>query len=97
MDVKQAIATARDYLRDIYADEQIFDIDLEEVEHRQQQAAWLITLAFSRPWKTPRTRAQEVLEHLGAGSAQRRTSKVITVSEDGTVLAMKNPLPETAA
>lgn len=90
MDVKEAIAAAKRYLSEIYADEQVTNLGLEEIEHNTATGNWLITLAFSRPWNTPRTRAQEVLENLGAVSSLKRSYKVITMTDDGTVLSMKN-------
>ena len=90
MDVKEAIATAKQYIRDIYADEQVTNLDLEEIEHLPSSGNWAVTLAFSRPWNTPRTRAQEVLENLGAMSSLKRAYKIITIADDGTVTSMKN-------
>ena len=90
MDVKEAIAAAKKYVSEIYADEQVTNLGLEEVEHALGTGNWVITLAFSRPWNTPRTRAQEVLENLGAVSALKRSYKVITMADDGTVLSMRN-------
>jgi uncharacterized protein YdeI (YjbR/CyaY-like superfamily) len=63
MDVKQAIETAKTYVKDIYADEEVTNLGLEEIEHARQAGNWVVTLGFSRPWNTPRTRAQEVLEN----------------------------------
>lgn len=91
MDVKEAIATAKNYVKDIYADEEVTNLGLEEVEHVMPAGNWVVTLGFSRPWNTPRTRAQEVLENLGAVSPLKRSYKIITVAEDGSVLSMKNP------
>ncbi len=90
MDVKKAIATAKSYVKDIYAEEEVTNLGLEEVEHVLQNGNWVVTLGFSRPWNTPRTRAQEVLENLGAVSPLQRSYKVIIVADDGTVLSMKN-------
>ncbi len=90
MDVKQAIATAKQYVHDLYSEEDVTNLGLEEVEHVLQAGKWVITLSFSRPWNTPRTRAHEVLENLGAVSALKRSYKVVTVADDGTVLSMKN-------
>jgi len=88
--LKEAIATAKRYIEDIYADEQVTDIELAEIEHEEGFGRWLVTVAFSRPWKTPKTRAQEVLENLGAMSPDRRSIKVVTVNEDGGVTSIKN-------
>jgi len=78
MDTLQAIAAAKKYIGEVYADEQLTDLGLEEVEHLSP-GSWNITVAFSRPWSTPRTRAQEVLENLGAVSPLKRSYKVITL------------------
>ena len=90
MDTLEAIAAAKKYIHDVYADEQLTNIGLEEVEHIKSAGNWIITVAFSRPWNTPRTRAQEVLENLGAVSGLKRSYKTITMTDDGTVLSMKN-------
>ena len=89
MDSLEAISAAKKYLAEAYAEENITAVSLEEVEHDPAAGRWFITLAFSRPWTTPRTRAQEVLENLGAASPQRRSAKEITMTEDGDVLAMR--------
>ena len=90
MDVREAIRIAKDYVNEVLGDEQISNLGLEETEFDPASGCWIITLAFSRPWNTPRTRAQEVLENLGAVSSLRRSYKVLMVSDKGDVLSMKN-------
>lgn len=90
MDVKDAIRVAKDYVNEVLTDEQVTNLGLEETEFDPASGCWSITLGFSRPWNTPRTRAQEVLENLGAVSSLRRSYKVITISHEGEVLSMKN-------
>lgn len=90
MDVTEAITKARDYIQLVYEGEQITNLGLEETEHDETARRWMITLAFSRPWNTPRTRAQEVLENLGAVSGLKRSYKTVTLSENGVVISMKN-------
>jgi hypothetical protein len=90
MDSLQAIALAKKYVGDVYADEHFSNLELEEVEHSLSSGTWNITLAFSRPWSTPRTRTQEMLENLGAAPPSRRAFKIVTLDEDGKVLSMKN-------
>jgi hypothetical protein len=94
MDEKEAVAAAKRFVSDIYAGEQVTNLGLEEIEHIVSGGNWVVTLGFSRPWNTPRTRAQEVLENLGAVSSLRRSFKVITIAEDGTILSMKNRAKE---
>ena len=88
MDALEAIATAKKYLSEVFREEQISDVSLEETEYFGDK--WIVTFGFSRPWNTPRTRAQEVLENLGAVSPLRRSQKTITMIDDGTVISMKD-------
>ena len=97
MDVKEAIAAAKKYINEVYADEQVTNLGLEEVEHILGAGNWVITLSFSWPWNTPRTRAQEVLENLGAVSSLKRSYKVVTMADDGTVLSMRDRAKADAA
>lgn len=50
MDVKEATHTARDYITDVFADEQITNLGLEEVVHDVESEQWRITFGFARPW-----------------------------------------------
>jgi hypothetical protein len=88
MNALEAIAIAKKYLSEVFREEEITAVTLEETENLGDR--WIVTLGFSRPWSTPRTRAQEVLENLGALTALRRTQKVITIMGDGTVISMKD-------
>jgi hypothetical protein len=97
MDVKQAVDAAKDYVATLFADEELLNLGLEETEHDEGSGKWMITLAFSRPWNTPRTRAQEVLENLGALSSLRRSCKVITIADNGHVISMKDRPPSPAS
>jgi hypothetical protein len=90
MDVKQAIAAAKEYVKDVYAEEQVSNLGLEEVE-TDSSNHWAITIGFSRPWNSPRTRMQEILENIGDTTVTlKRSYKVITVDYNGTILSMKN-------
>ena len=90
MDVKQAIMAAKAYVSEVYADETISNLGLEETEYDDTHQQWHITVAFSRPWNTPRSRAQEALENLGGVSALKRSYKIVSLRQDGSVLAMKD-------
>ncbi len=48
MDVKEAIAAAKTYLMDIYPEEEVTNLGLEEVEHIVPAGVWAVTLSFSR-------------------------------------------------
>lgn len=86
MDVKQAVALAKQYVLDLFAEEKITNLGLEEVEFDEQTKEWIVTLGFSRPWDEPRN----VLAALAQTPYTRRAYKVIRISDvRGSVLAVK--------
>jgi hypothetical protein len=49
MNVREAIATAKQYTRGVFAEEEIADLGLEEVVRDDEHGVWRITVGFSRP------------------------------------------------
>lgn len=90
MDVTEAIEAAKSYVRQVYSGESISGMRPEETELDRGHDRWTITLAIARPWATPPSRAQELLENLGGVSSERLALKTLTIDSDGTVLSMKN-------
>ena len=88
MDVKEAVTTAKKYLLEIYADESITNLGLEEVVF--DNGTWNVTLGFSRPWDRPVTNPI-ITSASGLFSGQPRSYKVVAISEaTGKVLSVKN-------
>jgi hypothetical protein len=83
MDVKEAARTALDYVADLFEQENIMDLGLEEVE-QDQTGAWRVTVGFSRPWDYPKGN----LAVLGGGQ-RARSYKVVRIVDD-KVLSVKN-------
>lgn len=50
MDVKDVTRTAREYITDLFSDEQITNLGLEEVAYDVDSEQWSITFGFARPW-----------------------------------------------
>ena len=50
VDAKEAAKTAKDYIIDVFGDEDIEHVGLEEVKFDDVSEAWEITIGFSRPW-----------------------------------------------
>ena len=48
MNVKQAVEVARKYVEDLFSEEQIMDVALEEID-AEEEGFWRITIGFSRP------------------------------------------------
>lgn len=83
MDVKEAVQTARDYVADLFADEGITDIQLEEVLLTDLEDDVQITIGFIRPWGED---TGELVERLGL--QRERTYKVVHIGDDGRVKAV---------
>jgi hypothetical protein len=85
MDARQAIAVARSYVLEVFSDEGVEDVGLEEVEYDETKDIWRVTLGFSRPWDQMRSGL------LGTGPAQpRRSFKVVSLGSDGGVVSLKD-------
>ncbi len=54
MDVKEAARTAKTYVTELFADENIREIGLEEVEFDIASQRWKITVGFCRDWDSDR-------------------------------------------
>ena len=83
MDVKQAVATAKQHIAELFAEEEILNLGLEEVEWDELEKSWRITIGFSRPWNR---NVGSVL----SGENSRSYKIVILNDEDGRVLSVKD-------
>jgi hypothetical protein len=101
MEAKDAARRAIEFTKELFGDEKITNLGLEEVDYDAERKAWLITVGFSRPWdyqqKAP---AWEPSALLFPGSAYEprpvREYKVIEVNDQsGVPRAVRNrPVPE---
>ena len=88
MDVKEAVAAAKSYIVDLFAEENISDLGLEEVSLDEQAGQWLVTVGFARPWDKAASGFAAVLQ---AGVNPRRSYKVVRISDNtGTVVSVNN-------
>lgn len=89
MDAKEAVRLAKQHVLDLFAEEAIMDIGLEEVEFNELDNTWSITIGFSRPWD----QAHSILGATLAGQMgiPRRSYKVVLISgSDAKVISVKN-------
>jgi hypothetical protein len=90
MDVKEAAALAKQYIRDVFVDEPITNLGLEEVEFDDVSGAWLVTIGFSRPWDD----AQGAVAAMLRGASKQRDYKVVRISDsDKRMVSVKNRPP----
>lgn len=86
MDVKQAVSKAFQEVQDLFANEQLSNLGLEEVEYDHIKQEWLVTVGFSRPWDFTKPSGGLVT----SPSQPKRDYKVVRVSESGEVTSVKN-------
>ena len=85
MDVKQAVQTAKKHVGEIFADESIANVGLEEVEFDELKGVWAITIGFSRFWGHP----GDLIRALDERTA--RTFKVVRIEDhSGRVQSVKH-------
>ncbi len=90
MDVKSAVQVAVQYMKDLFASEQITNLGLEEVEYDDHTNDWIVTIGFSRPWDYPQS---SILPGIVVNSSAppKRAYKTVIIN-DGTekILSVKN-------
>ena len=86
MDVKEAVATAKKYVGELFTQEGITNLGLEEIEFDEQAGEWRVTVGFSRPWDSVGGFAS-----LAERINPRRSYKVVRISDKtGAVVSVKN-------
>ncbi len=94
MDVKEVVKLAKEYVLDLFADENITNLGLEEVEYNEVEREWIVTLGFSRPWDEPRnTLASLAMAQMAQYNTNttRRSYKIVRVDDKAeTVKGVKN-------
>ena len=50
MDVKEVVRLSKQYVSDLFRDENVTNLGLEEIEYDDAGGTWYVTLGFSRPW-----------------------------------------------
>jgi len=92
LDAREAIRKALIEAAEVYADEHISELGLEEVEYDDVTGEWAITVGFTRPWDYPAKSPLDVVQ----GSLKpkprplKRTYKVVRLDRDGGFKSLKN-------
>lgn len=74
MELKEAVRTAKLYVAELFAEEGVSDLLLEEVEFEPEQKVWRVTIGFQRPVVRDNP--------MSIAFPPRRSYKVITISDD---------------
>lgn len=102
MDVKESARTAKRYIADVFSDENISDVRLEEVEMDDPPGVWRITVSFLRPAEAPEraggTASAVQVAALGFGDVLRplrRAYKIVEIDDDsGQLRAVRHRMLE---
>ncbi len=87
MDVHEAVSLAKGYILELFKEERIQNVGLEEVEFDDRDRTWHVTIGFSRPWELPGTWSI-VSEY---PPEARRSYKKVDISDDAkSILAVRN-------
>ena len=85
MDVKEAVRTAKKHIAELFTDETIENIGLEEVVFNDTSNNWEVTIGFSRPWQK-----NSLAAALG-NQPPGRSYKLVCINDDsGKVLSLKD-------
>ena len=92
MDARQAVRTARQYVTELFADDEIGRVDLEEVDFEIESDAWKITVSFTRPNDRPELLEDIIPGHpLADATPVRRSYKVVNIDDaSGSVTSLKH-------
>ena len=92
MDVKEAAKLAKEYVADLFADEEIANVGLEEIQLGSDGRFWKVTVGFSRPWD------RSGLATMTYGQkALRRSYKVLQIDKStGNVESVKDRILQEA-
>jgi hypothetical protein len=50
MEPKEAVSLAKRFVRELFAEENITEIGLEELDYDPDPQTWMVTVGFRRPW-----------------------------------------------
>jgi hypothetical protein len=88
MDVKEAVQLAKSRIVELFGDEGVTNVGLEEIEHDDLKDEWQVTIGFSRPWDKPTNALAAIGQEIGVRS---RSYKVVRIDDHGgKVISVKN-------
>lgn len=84
LEVKQAVDIAKRYIADLFSEEGVVNLGLEEIDYDEPSSVWRITLGFSRVRDLSGRELNQVF------AVARRDYKVVSIDSSGRVLSVKN-------
>lgn len=93
MDVREATRQAKRYVTDLYTDEAISHVSLEEAAFDELAGDWKITIGFFRLWNPINALTEALTRRPPDGSFPDRSYKVVRIKDsDGRVISLTDRL-----
>ncbi len=92
MDVKEAVGIAKGYVIDLFAEEAITHVALEEVVFDEPSGDWKVTIGFTPRWNQFNAALTSALGN-GHPDSRNRSYKVVRIRDlDGRVISLTDRL-----
>ena len=89
MNVKDAVKSGMSYIKDLFEQENISNLGLEEVTFEPGNKVWVVTVGFSRAWDYPKPNVLTMVSNVNL--APNRVYKVLRIDdESGEVMSVTN-------
>ena len=86
MDVRYAVRRAKEHIGELFADEHIINVGLEEVSFDEESTSWNVTIGFDRDWERKDAQPHSIFR-----PAPQRAYKMVTMIDGtGEITSMKD-------
>ena len=85
----KVVRAAKEYILNLFRDEKIARVGLEELEYRAEDGTWEVTIGFDRHWQSDSPGRLGNVPLPGPPSPDR-TYKTVYIRDDGTVISLKH-------
>ena len=92
MDAKESVKKSIEYIKEVFSDEKIDNIGLEELSYDEGKGCWYVTIGFSRDWDYPEQSPMAKTLYpfpLPKGQPTREYKTVEIRDADGEVLGVR--------
>ena len=88
LSVGLAVEIAKRHIQDLFHDENLSNLGLEEIEFNDDNKEWVVTVGFSRPWDEPKNAFAALAN---SASVPRRSFKVVRINDlTQQIVSVKN-------
>ncbi|MCE2423218.1 MAG: hypothetical protein J4G03_07925 [Gemmatimonadetes bacterium] len=87
MVASEAVQAAKDHILDLFKDEKIARVRLEELEFSVEDDTWEVTIGFQHPWQAE---SSDLWPSVLRPEFAARTYKKVCIRDDGTFVSMKH-------